>query len=145
MTGELCSNDGLFITFGNLKVRIIEAIDILDGILEKPKQNTTTTAPVLSPNQFLVFTATGILDDGELKESYDSGCRPVNSSGCSTFADEYLFAVSSSFLLSISLYVVRKSGTAVLQNSLPIFSGYVNVPISRLGDGILVRLAIINF
>ena len=130
---EVIDDSDIFTSFGNLRVRIIEAVDALDAI----ERNSKVV------NKYWVFASVGICGNtGDLLRSFDTTCKSIISKGsCSLiFGEEFYFDVYSNNDLAVGLYAFSKSACSQLDcpDEPPTCLGKCLVPISRLGDGVTV-------
>ena len=133
---EVIDDSDIFTSFGNLRVRILEAVDALDAIERNSKV----------ANKYWVFASVGICGNtGDLLRSFDTTCKSIISKGsCSLiFGEEFYFDVNSNNDLAVGLYAFPKTACSQLDcpDEPATCLGKCLVPISRLGDGVSVSKA----
>jgi hypothetical protein len=124
----------LFSSTGLVRVKIIEAIDILDYLMRQPTFNKKVN------KLYYVYTSIAVLRENNILYKYDTMCKPYLSKGSGqlNIGEDFLFHVSSAFSLSISLYAFRKDGSVDVDDKSIVditCVGTIQVPVSRLGDG----------
>lgn len=126
-----------FASTGLVRVRVIEIVDVLDFVTKQPGYNKKTN------KLYSVHASVGVRRENTVLYKYDTRCKPYLTKGYVqlTIGEEYLFHVSSTFILALSLHARLKTAAVVnsvednAQDDSLICVGAVDVPISRLGDG----------
>jgi hypothetical protein len=124
----------LFSSTGLVRIRVIEIVDALDYITKQPGYNKKVN------KLYHVYSSVAMQREKSTLYKYDTKCKPYLSrgSGQMNVGEEFLFHVSSTFLLTLSLYAFLKECSSTNDDrgdiAVPCV-GTINVPISRLGDG----------
>jgi hypothetical protein len=139
-------DDGLFSTFGTVRVNIVEINDVLDYIESKQSGQRKKKSKTKGFMKYWVFACIGICEEGEFVKRFDSTAYPAILGETSNIVvkEEYMFDVSSSNTLTISLFAFVKytaSGLFESSDSSPICNGHFHLPIYRLEEGAAVKIS----
>ena len=136
------TDNDFFSSSGFVKVRILEAVDVLDSI---EKASNPADKKQLHHTHVII----GIGQDERNSIKFSTCPLPYTTRGSSQLkiGEEFLFQVSSTNILTASFHALRKGVIALQDNpdvSIPCV-GSVTVPISRLGESVSVRLHLQTF
>ena len=121
----------LFTSFGSIRVKVIEAIDCLDGLPSVDKRHNT-----VSYNIYVKIVIAK--EDGEPLMNFSTATSTYTSGVLDICAEEYAFdGISSSNNIIASLYAANPT----MDNKC---IGLVVIPVSRLEENITVSVFTLN-
>lgn len=118
----------LFTSFGSIRVKVVEAADCLDGLLNQTSGETGRTPNTAAYNIYIRVVISR--DDGEPVHNFSTATFTYTSGVLDICAEEYLFdGISSTYNIIASLYASNIN----VENKCV---GFVVVPIGRLEENI---------